>query len=510
MKKKTEVIIVGAGPTGVMLATLLGQKNISVILVEKEKDVFPVTRATHLDVETLRNFQTTGLIDELKQYTESVTYFDVLDKNGEKLFEQALTNQDTIHYYKDDCFFDQVPFEHILRKGLARYPNVALITDAEATEIIETETEVKIVINNKKSEEAIEVTGNWLIGCDGGSSFVRETIFTKMKQLKPPKDWILVDTILNKPEYAALLPNRFRYYLSDDRLSANAHGFGLNRRWEFEAKVGESMPEETEIKSWVEKFIGLDKITFLRIKKYTHRSLIAPNWRKNRIFLAGDAAHLMPPFAGQGLCSGVRDAINLAWKLADVIHHKANTALLESYNTERQAQIKHTFKQTHLLNEILVADTNLQKWRRKVQLNTIELLPTRIRAFMQKSFGNPKPLSVGCIDKSSKLFGQHIPQFLTPENGLSDDEIGYEWTLIYSPSIFKNEGISLNTCNIPLLPSEGIWEEWLRKNKIDFAIVRPDKIIFGAGKTQSWETVYEAYRKCELNEFVRMEDGLLA
>ncbi len=500
MKKKTEVIIVGAGPTGVMLATLLGQKNISVILIEKETDVFPVTRATHLDVETLRNFQRTGLIDELQQFTESVTYFDVLDKNGEKLFEQSLTNQDTIHYYKDDCFFDQVPFEHILRKGLARYPNVELIVDAEATGILETENEVKIVVNSKNSEKAREVTGNWLIGCDGGGSFVRETIFAKMKELKAPKDWILVDTILNKSEYAALLPDRFRYYLSGDRLSANAHGFGLNRRWEFESKEGESMPEETEIKSWVEKFIALDKITFLRIKKYTHRSLIAPNWRKNRIFLAGDAAHLMPPFAGQGLCSGVRDAINLAWKLADVIQHKAPLTLLESYDTERQAQIKHTFKQTHLLNEILVADTNLQKLIRKITLQSIELLPARLRKFMQKSFANPKPLAAGWVDKSSSLFGHHLPQFRMSKDMLSDDKIGYQWTLIYSPLIFESEGISLNTCPIPLSPGEDIWEEWLRNNGIDFAIIRPDKIIFGAGKIQSWTTVYQEYRKWQLND----------
>lgn len=500
MKKKTEVIIVGAGPTGVMLATLLGQKKISVLLIEKETDVFPVTRATHLDVETLRNFQMTGLIDELKQYTESVTYFDVLDKNGEKIFEQALTNQDTIHYYKDDCFFDQVPFEHILRKGLARYPNVEFIVNAEATEIIETETFVKVFVKNKNREESIEVTADWVIGCDGGSSFVRETIFPKMKQLKSPKDWILVDTVLNKPEYADLLPHRFRYYLSDDRLSANAHGFGLNRRWEFEAREGETMPEEAEIKLWVEKFIALDKITFLRIKKYTHRSLIAPSWRKDRIFLAGDAAHLMPPFAGQGLCSGVRDAINLAWKLADVIHQKSGEKLLETYNTERQTQIKHTFRQTHLLNEILVADTRLQKLKRNLTLRTIESLPIRLRAFMQNAFANPQPLREGCIEVHSKLAGQHIPQFLMPNNTLSDDKIGYDWTLIYSPSIFEKEGISLKTCSIPLPPSEYIWEEWLKANKVDFAIVRPDKIIFGAGKIQHWETVYEAFRKWQLND----------
>jgi 3-(3-hydroxy-phenyl)propionate hydroxylase len=495
MEKKTEVIIVGAGPTGVMLATLLGQKSIPVILVEKEKDVYPVTRATHLDVETLRNFQMTGLMDELKQFTESVTFFDMLDKKGKKLFEQSLTNQETIHYYKDDCFFDQVLFEHILRKGLARYSSVKLIVEAEATEIKSSEIDVTIVVKSKKNEEDIEVTGNWLIGCDGGSSFVRKTVFSKMNELKPPKDWILVDTILNKPEYATSLPDRFRYYLSNDRLSANAHGYGLNRRWEFEAKEGENMPEEAEIKSWVEKFISLDKITFLRIKKYTHLSLITPNWRINRIFLAGDAAHLMPPFAGQGLCSGVRDAINLAWKLTDVIQNKASNTLLDTYDTERQAQIKHTFRQTFLLKEILEADTDLQKWRRDVQIKSMGLLPTKIKAFMQKSFGNPKPLSVGCVDKSSKLSGQHLPQFQFPNNTLSDDKMGYNWTLIYATSAFHTADISLETYNIPLMSNSEIWEEWLRKNRIDFAIIRPDKIIFGTGKVQNWNTVYANYSK---------------
>lgn len=499
MEKKTQVIIVGAGPTGVMLAHLLGQKNISVVLVEKEADIFPVTRATHLDAETLRNLQMTGLMDELKEYTQSITYFDVVDENEKRLFEQALTNQDTIHHYKDDCFFDQVYFEKILRKGLARYSNVQLIVGAEAIDITESDTEVKISLKNQKEDGVTEVTGDWLIGCDGGRSFVREAMFSQMKEIKPPKDWILVDTVLNKAGDASLLPDRFRYYLSDERLTAYAHGFGLNRRWEFELKEGETMPEETVIKSWIEKFIDLDKISFLRIKKYTHLSLVTPEWRENRVFLAGDAAHLMPPFAGQGLCSGVRDAVNLAWKLADVIQNKAKTDLLNSYDTERQVQIKHTFNQTHSLMQVLLADTNVQKWRRKKQLQSIQLLPPKLKAFLQKSFANPKPLTVGCVDKASKLFGQHLPQFVMAENRLSDDEIGYKWALIYAPSIFAKEGVFLGIENIHLVPNTDIWEEWLRANRIDFAFIRPDKIIFGAGKIHNWKSVYEEYQKWQIN-----------
>ncbi|MBL7818007.1 MAG: FAD-dependent monooxygenase [Saprospiraceae bacterium] len=497
--KKTQVIIVGAGPTGVMLAHLLGQKNISVILIEKEADIFPVTRATHLDAETLRNLQMTGLINELKEYTQSITYFDVVDKDGKTLFEQALANQDTVHHYKDDCFFDQVYFEKILRKGLARYSNVELIVGAEAIDMIASGAEVKIGLKTSKEGGITEVTGDWLIGCDGGRSFVRETMFPKMRELKPPKDWILVDTALNNAEDARLLPDRFRYYLSDERLTAYAHGFGLNRRWEFELNEGETMPEEAVIKSWVEKFIDLNKISFLRIKKYTHLSLVTPKWQENNVFLAGDAAHLMPPFAGQGLCSGVRDAVNLAWKLSDVIQNKAKTDLLNSYDTERQVQIKHTFNQTHSLMQILLADTKVQKWRRKTQLQSIQLLPPKLKAFLQKSFSNPKSLTIGCVAITSKLCGQHLPQFVMAENRLSDDEMSYKWALIYAPSIFAKEGVSLDIENIHLIPSADIWEEWLKANKIDFAFIRPDKIIFGAGKIHNWKSVYEEYRKWEIS-----------
>lgn len=492
MTKNPQVIIIGAGPTGIMLAHLLAQRNISVVLVEKESEIFPVPRATHLDAETLRNFQMTRLMPELKEYTESIKAIDVVDENGKRVLEQSLTNQETKHFYRDECFFDQVYFEQILRKGLIRYPDVQLLLGAEATEMTISESEVKVVVKN--IETTTEITGTWLIGCDGGRSFVREKVFSQMNEIKPPKDWILVDTILKKAADANLLPDRFRYYLKKERLTAYAHGFGLNRRWEFELHAGEEMPEEAEIKSWVKQFIDLDKITFLRIKKYTHLSLITPEWRKNRIFLAGDAAHLMPPFAGQGLCSGVRDAVNLAWKLADVIENKANIELLDCYQIERQALIKHTFNQTLFLNKILVADTNLQKWGRKKLLQSLDL-SSKLKNFIQKIFGNPKPLAVGCIASKSKLSGQHLPQFLLTENQLSDDAIGYKWALIHTASVFAKKDISLPLKNLYLVPNSSVWEEWLKSKKIDFVLVRPDKIIFGAGKVQDWEKVWEEYQK---------------
>jgi 3-(3-hydroxy-phenyl)propionate hydroxylase len=190
----------------------------------------------------------------------------------------------------------------------------------------------------------------------------------------------------------------------------------------------------------------------------------------------------------------------LAWKLTDVIQNKAANTLLDTYDTERQTQIKHTFKQTFLLKEILEADNHLQKWRRNVQIKSMGLLPTKIKTFMQKSFGNPKPLAVGCVDKSSKLAGQHLPQFQLPNSTLSDDKMGYNWTLIYATSAFNKEDISLETCKIPLMSNSEIWEQWLRKNRIDFAIIRPDKIIFSAGRVQNWNTVYANYRKWQLND----------
>jgi 3-(3-hydroxy-phenyl)propionate hydroxylase len=497
MRIKSQVIIIGAGPTGLVLAHLLGQKGIQVVLIEKDQNIYPIPRATHLDAETLRNFQMTGLMSQLQPFIQDFGCMDIVDDKGKKILEEAVVEVNTAHFYTTDSFFDQVAFEKILRKGLSMYLTVRFLVQTEAIQMIQYQDFVRLTVKNNVEEKTEEIEGNCLVGCDGAKSWVRENVFSEMKELSPSQNWILVDTVLKNKEDAALLPNRFRYYLDKERLTAFAKGFGLNRRWEFELKVGEEMPEEATIQSWIKKFIDLDKLTFFRIKKYTHLSLIAEEWRNNNVFLAGDAAHLMPPFAGQGLCSGIRDAVNLAWKLGDVIQHKASPVLLNTYQTERQAQIRHTFWQTHFLRQNLAGSTFWEKYWRKKRLQFIHQLPA-LKPFIKKIFHTPKPLSKGCISQQAHLSGRHIPQFLLSENQLTDDVLAYQWCLIYLPNVFEKEPIMLLHTDLFLVPSSNIWEEWLKKNKVDFAVIRPDKIIFGAGKIKQWQFIYHQYQNWKI------------
>lgn len=489
--QKSDVVIIGCGPTGVVLATLLGQLGCKVLVIEREPDIYPIPRAAHIDEETQRNFQATGLMAQLSQHMAPFGFIDFVDEKGMVLAEDKVRIAKNPHGYVGSCYFDQPAFERILRDGLARYPKVVVRTGVKAERIEEHGDGITVFARSLDDDSPLAFRASWLVGCDGGQSLTRSVLGLEMESFAPKRRWLIVDTRLKDMGDAALLPNRFRYVLNPERLTIFANGIGANRRWEFQLSDGEEMPNEANVLRWVSPFIDPKRLDVTRIISYSHNSLVAKHWRIGRVFVAGDAAHMMPPSAGQGMCSGVRDAMNLAWKLASVISGQAKTELLDSYGQERRPHIIQILKGTLFLSERLQAHTAFQRWWRKFQLQTFSAAPPLQQIFRRLTLRRP-PLQTGFIEKVSRLAGQHLPQVKIERKGtevLLDDLLGYRFALLVKPELLTD-----STSDWASRRNIGVWQlgtdladqqdelsRWMEMENLDFVLVRPDRYIFGAG-----------------------------
>jgi len=494
-----DVAVIGCGPTGVVLANLLGGLGLRVVVFERDAALYPICRATHLDEETLRNFQTTGLLDALRPHTAPFGRVDVVDVDGEVLFADEVRAEGNAHGREGSCFFDQPAFEAALRAGLARYPAVTLHLGA-AVESVELGDGVVVVrARDAATGASVAARAAWAVACDGGRSAVREFLGVSMRSLAPRRHWLIVDALLKDPADAARLPGNFRYVLDPERLTIYAHGIGRNRRWEFELDEGEAPPDPETLRAWLRRYIDPDRVELLRVAPYAHNALVAERWRVGRVLLAGDAAHMMPPSAGQGLCSGVRDALNLGWKLHRVITGLAGESLLDSYGQERAAHVAEILAGTLFIGDRLEARSALQRWQRRSALRVISHLPAPLRAFVRQHANRRPVVTDGCFDGEAKLRGRHLPYAHAPGGDL-DDVCGYRFALVARDAALQ--GIDLAPARARGL---GVWRldadlhndpalsDWMSALGVDFGLARPDRLLFSAGETRDLPRALAAF-----------------
>lgn len=502
-----EVMIIGCGPTGVTLANLLGELGCSVTVLERDTEVYPIPRATHIDEETQRNFQATGLMAQLASFTQQFGVMQFVDEKGGVLFEETIQDRRSLHGYSGSCFFDQPAFERVLRDGLSRFPRVSLQTGVQVQGIEERSDGVTVFAKRLSDGALLQFQSAWVVGCDGGQSLTRESIGVPMDSFAPKRRWVIVDSLLKDPADARLLPDKFQYVFDRARLTILAYGFGANRRWEFQVNDGEKWPDDADVLRWVSAFIDPQRLNITRIVPYSHNSLVAQRWRVGRVFLAGDAAHMMPPSAGQGMCSGIRDAINLAWKLAAVVMGAANVKLLDSYAEERRPHNIAVLKSALFISDRLQADDAFERWWRKFQAQVISVAPPLQALLRHLSMRRP-PLQVGFVERASRLAGLHIPQVRVEWQGqeaLLDDVFGYRFALLVKSEALTasntesitewaaRRGVGFWRLGVDVVEQDGALEQWLNGAKADFVLARPDRCIFGAGAMSQFPQIQASF-----------------
>lgn len=343
-----DVVIAGYGPTGQILALLLGRQGHTVAVVERWKDLYPLPRAVHFDHEIGRIFQAAGVADDVFRVVESMQTYEWRNAEREPLLILDWSGIGASGWPVSNMF-SQPELERVLDRHIKALPNVAVFQGCNLTEIELTKDSACIHFEEVESRhgswvssgERRQIHARWLVGADGASSFVRHSLGVEMHDLGFAFDWLVVDVKPGSPREW----NPYCWQLCDPARPTTIVPSGPGRRrWEFMLLPGETAAELNRAEvAWklLEPWgISPENADLERHAVYTFRGRWADTWRKGRALLAGDAAHQMPPFAGQGMCSGMRDSMALAWRLDGVLRGKLPESVLDSYGPERAGHVQ--------------------------------------------------------------------------------------------------------------------------------------------------------------------------
>jgi 3-(3-hydroxy-phenyl)propionate hydroxylase len=461
-----DVLIVGGGPTGVTLAILLAQRGVKAVVAEKEADIFPLPRAAHLDHEAMRILQHAGVADPVMTTSRSAASYDFLTAQGEVLMRFEGSDRIGPGGWPGANMIHQPSVEAALRARLAELPNAELHSRWALMDFTEDAEGVTARIATPEGERSLRA--RYLVGADGARSPVREASAIPFEDLGFEEPWLVVDVLVDD---ASRLPTA-NLQICDPARPTTCVLMGEGRhRWEFMIRPGED-PEAVAsddsiaalLKPWnVEGAVRLE-----RKAVYTFRARIAEAWRKGRVLLAGDAAHQTPPFAGQGMCSGLRDAENLAWKLAAVLDGSASDDLLDTYQSERAPNLRATIETAIMMGRtVCITDPAAAAAR------DAKMLQDRAAGNAPGGDLGYPGLSEGVILAGSSGAGSYFPQPLA--GGLRlDDVLGPDTWVISRADLDRPD----------LAPFRTALTGWLDKFKAEAALVRPDRHVFGTGAAQ--------------------------
>ena len=333
-----DIAVVGMGPVGATAATLFGHAGLSVVAFERDREVYALPRAVAMDGEVVRAFQRIGRGEEFNALLQPLRAGDragFANSRREWLFGAEWTGFGASGW-RDIAMFDQPEVDAWLRRAAAGHPNVTAHIGAEF-ESFEDRGDAVTLRATGESGEVIEASALYLVACDGASSGIRRALDIGWHNLGYDQDWLVVD-ITTRAGHT--LNNTTLQVCDPERLTTYVAAKDPYRRWEFRLNPGETAEEmlrEEKILELVDAWTPRGTYELRRTAVYRFHAASAERWKVGRVLLAGDAAHQTPPFLGQGMNAGMRDVINLAWKLPLVLSGTSRPELLDTYETERQA-----------------------------------------------------------------------------------------------------------------------------------------------------------------------------
>ena len=466
--KKYDVAIVGFGPTGGTLANLLALQGFSILIIEKEKSFYPLPRAVHFDDEIMRVFQTIGITDKFLKHTIINKGTKFVNSKNRVVLDWPRPRSITENGWYPSYRFHQPDLERKLRRRLKDFKKVSVMQNTKVNSLKEEKNLVKICIENINNNKISEIRAKYIIGCDGARSTIRKQIKAKFQNLGFTQKWAVVDLILKKNKKE--LPDRTIQYSNSKRPATYCRNVGKRRRWEFAINNKESEKKvlsNSYIWNFLKPWLKPSEALMERKTIYTFQSAISKKWKKGRVFLAGDAAHLMPPFMGQGMCAGVRDASNLAWKIAYCLKNNHSEKLLNTYQSERYSNVIEYIKTTVKMGEFVnaVGTSNIT--------GEVSSTPNG-----QKSMKSIKPkLGKGLGKINDKNRGKIFPQFKL-KNGKSLDNKFFDKPLLIISSKYKKK-LPKKINYINSNTAKGL-NEYMLNLKIDAFVVRPDRFILNS------------------------------
>ncbi len=329
----TSVVICGAGPVGLTLAHLLGMEGVDCVVLDRLEGTVSEPRAIAIDGESLRTLQKLGLLEGILDEFLCGLEADYVNGEGRHLFKVGRPEYRPYGYSMINAF-DQPTLDRYLADTLRERASVRLLFAHELTGFEQGDDGVTVHCRNPQGQ-AVQIMASYLVGCDGGRSSVRSQLHIAMRGESNAQPWLVIDT--RDSHLGDELDCRF--YCDPKRPGMTIRKRHGERRWEWMLMPGEAredLLDDDTIRALIAPYTDVDNVEVYRKRVYDFHAIIADRWREGRVFLAGDAAHMTPPFAGQGLNSGLRDASNLGWKLALVVKGLAGADLLDSYEKDRR------------------------------------------------------------------------------------------------------------------------------------------------------------------------------
>lgn len=467
MDSRCDVLVCGLGPVGQLLALMLGRRGVSVIAVDESPEPFDLPRAAVVDDEVLRIFQTAGIRGQILrdcQVQDQVTFvpgrgpaLTLLEPDGTLQGQHGLVS---IH---------QPSMEKTITEAAAAQPTVSIRRGVRLESFTDEGSGVEASVLDVETGAAEAIQAKWLVGCDGANSRVRQLLGVEFGGSTFRQRWLVVDVKLDRP--LAKVPHP-HFFGNPERPIVSLPMSPGRHRWEWMLHPGEDPEPFLDpggIRARVDPWLEGEEATVERAVIYTFQRRTAARWRKGRALLAGDAAHLMPPFAGQGFSSGARDVANLSWKLEAVLN-QAPESLIDSYEAERRPHLEAmsrlavtlgSFVQTADRKVALLRDallrateiTGLSSWGRK----RVKPLP----AYGDGAFAVP-PAKL----PFNRLVGSHYPQSSDGSDGPP------EWKALCRS---ESDARKFREAGIEARCSE------TEPREADWVLLRHDRFVYGAG-----------------------------
>lgn len=427
------VIVVGSGPIGLTLANLLGVAGVDTLVVERNATTVQEPRAVSIDDESLRTLQAAGVVETVM--SEIVPgYGSYYYSPGGNCFARVEPTGEPYGFPRRNAFRQPV-LEDQLRGALGRFPKLATLFGWQLVRYEQDESRVTLHLSNPEGAQRT-VTCDYLVGCDGASSTVREQQGVKLSGSTFEERWLILDLENNE--------NRIKHtevFCDSKRPCITLPGPNRTRRYEFKLVGGETDAEMLDPKMVAHLLSthGADpKATLIRKTVYRFHARVAPRWSFGHVFLAGDAAHLTPPFAGQGMNSGIRDAHNLAWKLAAVLDGRSGPDLLATYEEERKDHVWQMIDLALRMGRVMSPASRLRGALTRAGFHALNVWPPARDYVVQMKY-KPKPyFKSGFLVPDGKarasLIGRLIaqPKVRTADGRivLLDEVLGNRFTLL--------------------------------------------------------------------------------
>jgi len=482
------VVVVGAGPTGVTAATLLAQYGVDVLLLDRWSEVYPQPRAVHLDDEIYRVVARLGLADEFARISRASHGLRLMDPQHRMLAEFRRDEAAGRHRYPQANMFDQPELEALLRANMKHHPRITFRGEVEVVGVCQPDAgPVRVELTDRTSGLREIVEAAYVLGCDGANSVVRRAIGATMRDLRFEQRWLVVDV---NTDHDLGQWEGVHQVCDTDRAATYMRISDRRYRWEFQLKDGETSQDYADMAElqpllapWTGEIPAAD-LELVRVAEYTFRAQLADRWRDRNVFVLGDAAHLTPPFIGQGMGAGIRDADNLAWKLAAVIDGRLSEDVLETYQDERRPHARQLILLAVTVGSLMTRGGRVGDLLRRVIAPRLHLVPGARDRLLDSATPALRRSALVVRRWPRGLAGSLCPNALLGDGGRFDDASDGRLALVTAshgeplPRDAEKAGLRV----VETRPGDPL-HDWLRVGRARAAVVRPDGTVLAAAAT---------------------------